>query len=406
MLSLSHKIVAQFDRKSRQRTITSSDRDEYPSIRNIEAGSRADGRLLRGPSQLNPRSVDWPHLQFKHKNAENGPISSIALSPDGKLLAAAWDDVSTTIWRMADGLTVQHLEDKEQGHSDTVWTITFSPNGKYIVSGSADATAVIWEVWTGNVVKRLEGHALDVTSVACSPDGSLIVTGSTDCSVKVWNSLTYELMHTLEGHTADVRQVLISSDGSRLASCADDEAALWDPRAGVEIAKLQGHTGPIWCMAFSPEGDRLVTGSDDQSGRIWDAYTGEELVTINEHTDSLSSIAFSPDGKGVASASNDCTVVTCDAWTGEQHYTFTDAEMSSTAETIAYSPKGDLLAAGFADGNIWMWNSSSGEFVAEYQGHEEKVKSVMFTPDGSDLVSWADDGTVRCWSVIDTLRLA
>lgn len=52
-------------------------------------------------------------------------------------------------------------------------------------------------------------------------------------------------------------------------------------------------------------------------------------------------------------------------------------------ETMAYSRKDDLNASG----------------AVEFQGHEGAVKNAMFTPDGQDLLSHADDGSIRCWSV-------
>ena len=73
--------------------------------------------------------------------------------------------------------------------------------------------------------------------------------------------------------------------------------------------------------------------------------------------------------------------------------------------TVAYSPCGDFLASGSADGHVRLWDARSGEFMAEFRGHEEKVKSVVFTPDSSDIISSSEDGTVLGWNVHDVLRL-
>ena len=80
---------------------------------------------------------------------------------------------------------------------------------------------------------------------------------------------------------------------------------------------------------------------------------------------------FSPDGQDVASASYDGRVITCDSFTGEPHREFGDPQ-ASVVEVVAF------IASDSADGNVRVWDTKSGEFIAEYRGHEEKVKLRRF----------------------------
>ena len=109
-----------------------SEEDTAPSASSSQAASLEDGQVLLEPSKPNGATVDLPHLLFRHKNQDNGVVSAVVLSSDGTLLAAAWDDIVVTIWRLSDGKLVQQLEDS--GHSDSVWTIAFSPDNQQLLS--------------------------------------------------------------------------------------------------------------------------------------------------------------------------------------------------------------------------------------------------------------------------------
>ena len=137
---------------------------------------------------------------------------------------------------------------------------------------------------------------------------------------------------------------------------------------------------------------------------MWDADTGDELVIINEHTGPVWSTVFSPDGARVASGSYDTLVIVVDSFTGDKYDTL-EREPSSIVNVVAYSADGEFLAAGHADGNVRVYDARTGAFVAEFRGHDDKVKTVEFMPDDDHLVSSSDDGSVRIWGMRDALRL-
>ena len=64
---------------------------------------------------------------------------------------------------------------------------------------------------------------------------------------------------------------------------------------------------------------------------------------------------------------------------------------------VAFSPQGDLLAAGTMTGEIRLWDATSGIPLQTFQGHTDWVRSVAFSPDGKTLASGSEDQTVRLW---------
>ena len=69
---------------------------------------------------------------------------------------------------------------------DGVTTVAISPDGKYVAAGSLDRVVRVWDAQTGYLVERLEGHKDSVYSVAFSPNGMDLLSGSLDKTIKVW----------------------------------------------------------------------------------------------------------------------------------------------------------------------------------------------------------------------------
>ncbi|KAJ7827960.1 quinon protein alcohol dehydrogenase-like superfamily, partial [Mycena olivaceomarginata] len=68
-----------------------------------------------------------------------------------------------------------------------VMSVAISPDGRYVAAGSLDAIVRIWNVVTRTLVDSLQGHRDGVYSVVFTLDGRGVVSGSLDTTLKYWD---------------------------------------------------------------------------------------------------------------------------------------------------------------------------------------------------------------------------
>ena len=141
---------------------------------------------VAAPFFLLPGFGDW---SVRVSNFLTAPITSVAFSPDGVLLAVGSEDASVRLWEVATG----HLRQTLHGYEGEVGAIAFSPDGALLASGSRDGTIRLWDTKTGGLMLSI---GAPVRAVATSASGRWVATGHKDGTVHVWEATAGRRQHT------------------------------------------------------------------------------------------------------------------------------------------------------------------------------------------------------------------
>jgi len=333
--------------------------------------------LIAGLSDGTARAAD----EVRRLEGHTDQLTSMALSPDGKLLVTGSDDKTVRLWQFESGKELRAL----RGSATFVLSVAISADSRRVLSGSggefrnrqfspgSDRSVRLWDVDTGNELLKLDGHSQPVWYVQLLPGGRSAISVSAEGETRVWDLEQGRETRRI-GRRCSGQGVALSLDGKLLVtgSYPENIARLWDVESGREFHELAGNRAQIRGAAFSPDGRVVLTGGgnfvrggDDTSLRIWDVTTGKELRSMSGGAQVVWCVAFSPDGR-------------------------------------------QAISSGM-DGIIRLWDVSSGKELHQFKGHRvvshgpigdrADVRAILFTPDGTHAVSAGHDRTIRVWKL-------
>lgn len=241
--------------------------------------------------------------------ASEGPVSSVAYSPNGVLIASANEGTeqgrsSVRVWDLRSGEMLDLGDCGEQSPS-----IAFSPGGKSLACASAESTGVlrVWNLQTGQM-RLLKNPAGGSTSISFSPDGKSIAAADAvriNPAIRLWD-LETGTARTIGSSRRQITSLAFSADGKSVASGSWDETlCLWDIQT-AQARVLGKNCSCICCLAFSPDGEKVAACSLDGRIRLWNLETTRSR-TIGT-CDNVNAVAFYADSKVLVTGSADGTV--------------------------------------------------------------------------------------------------
>ena len=245
----------------------------------------SDGKALAVGST--PGTVDIWNVETRTNVSSFAASSTVALSPDGHLLATVGRDIK--LWDLPSQKVIKSLP---WGIGATIWRMSFDPSGTRLLVRANGQNDTVYDVKTGQKLTSL----VNTQEAQFSRDG-LIAVGGNSKHIISWNTNDWSQIRDLPNGPDYVTRFAVGPNKDLVVVGGPNSARLIRLSTGEEVAKLG--TGYTNFAAFDQTGSFIFTYSGTGDGfSVWDP-TGKLLCTRRSVGGNME---LSPDGKWLATA--------------------------------------------------------------------------------------------------------
>jgi len=237
--------------------------------------------------------------------------------------------------------------------------------------------------------------------VAISPDGEVLAWALEDGTVQLTRISDQAVLTNITPGQVSPIKLEFSPAGDRLFSASHDGTLkVWDMEGNL-LNGFQPGGGEFMNIGLSHDGTMLATIPSDGEITLWNADNFKIITGLSSSGGyDTSDVVFSPDGEYIAAD----LATGLFLWKLPDRTELLGASSAINSMAAAYSPDGSLLA--YSDLNHIVLSSPDGsQILRTLEGHRSPIFELLFSPDGSTLVS-ADDMEIRVWRVEDGELLA
>lgn len=329
------------------------------------------------------------------------------VSPDGRLVACADSAGVAQVFELSSGNLVAAAQ-----LDDPMWRVTFSPDGSRLLTTSRRSVRVL-------DLANLRGDFVvdeTPTSEAFASSEPIQVYGLTPTrhpgwadKAAPWNvrSGATQFSRGPENYLFISSLSEFSPNGRFRADIAPDNAyvSVLDTVSGSEVFRADRSEELAATVSFGPDSRVLAIANFKNVIRVYDTSAWQEVALLEKDPQRelegfnveyrINDVAFSHGGQYLAAGYYNGIVTVWDTTTWKEVHNLD--QVSGAGRSLAFSHDDQLLAAGGTNDVAAVWNLENGEVVSRLSGHRRASISIDISPDKKRLVTSSDDGTVKLW---------
>ncbi|KAK9456387.1 WD40-repeat-containing domain protein [Dipodascopsis uninucleata] len=322
------------------------------------------------------------HFNFKEH------VTDLQFSPDSKYISVTTYR-QIQLWR-----TPNYLEDRQfapfiryriyTGHHSEILSLTWSRDSRFFLTASRDLTARIYSVESSeaSAASVLGGHRDAVVGAYFSADQESIYTVTKDGALFIWK---YALLTFKDEDEVDSMAV---DDG-------DESRMRW--------LTTQRHyfnqDSKVRSSAFHPDTSLLVIGFDSGVFGIYELPDFNMIHTLSISQHEIDYISINKTGEWLAFGAAKLGQLLVWEWQSESYILKQQGHFDSI-NCLVYTPDGSRIITGADDGKIKVWDATSGFTIVTFDEHISGVTALQFSKRGNVLFSASLDGSIRAWDLI------
>lgn len=287
-----------------------------------------------------------------------------------------------------------------RAHEGGCGSLQFEPSSHKLVSGGQDKLVKIWDTNTGALNCTLRGCTGSILDLAVSHDNRCVIAASSSNELVVWDTSSGRIRHNLTGHQNKVCAVDASRASSRNAVSAayDHTIKVWDLQKGYCMTTIISASN-CNALAYSMDGLTVCSGHVDGNLRLWDSRSGKLISEVAAHSQAVTSVCISRSGNLVLTSGRDNVHNLFDVRSLEVCGTFRDSRsrVASNWSRSCLSADEKCVAAGSADGSVYVWSRRKGEASILDGGHSSHVLACAWGALGNSLASADKNGNICIW---------
>ncbi len=376
------------------------------------------------------------------------PLTSVAASPSGNLIAAGdiqggivvWDIASEKIKEAWSGKSYIIEANANLDAPGSLHSLAFSPDENLIFSGLRNGTIRRLDAKTGTGVKENQFFNAHTQKMAVSHNSLYLITQQDDNTLTIWDIWNGTSRYQLEGgikpgdpFSQDDRMFAVAS------ASGPAKVNIYDPDSGNELHSLTSYRD-LKTIQFTKTNAQLVTVYEKSAIHLWSTSSWQELETspgyevtgcltyydinkasivsvttgyqhvIADNNNRPGLCIFEPldwatainESQGMIVYGGNHTLAIVNAKNDRRESLPLQGVNRKNIVSIAVSPNGDLIAAAYDDHTIHIWDAATRDELTDLSGlygHNNSITDLEFTPDGKLLISTSLDGTIRLWGV-------